>query len=103
VKDGVTLRVDGKTSHDSYEDCNKVGEVRIGGSDFNVEKCHQQGYVAQRADFFATVPAEDAKKVTGAQGERVFLVFEVKNWKKNGKTYTTGPARVAWVSTPKSP
>jgi hypothetical protein len=99
-KDGVALRVDGSTSTGSYEDCNKVGEVRIGQTDFDVKRCHDHGYTAHRVDFVATVPTDDAARVTGAEGEEVLIVFNVKTWKKNGKLYTSGPSRVAYVTPP---
>lgn len=97
TKNGVTLKVEGKTTTGTYSDCNKVGSIRIEDRDYDVKRCHEQGYVAPRADFVATVSADDAAKLTGAKGERVFLIFDKKSWKHTGNVYTCGAARVAYV------
>lgn len=77
-----------------------MGQLRIGGADFDVARCHQQGYTVRGAKFSATVLADDAKKLTGAKGERVFIVFETKNWKNNGDAWAVTSARVAYVTPP---
>jgi hypothetical protein len=101
-KDAVMLRVDGSTTIDSYEECQKIGEVRIGERDFDMKRCGEHEYTAHRVDFFATVPAADAARLTGAAGEEVLIVFDTKTWKRNGKVYTSGPARVAYVTPPRA-
>jgi hypothetical protein len=101
-KDQVTLRVDGSTSTITYEECVKTGTLRVGDANFDVKRCGDRTGVLHRADFVTTVPTADAAKITGAKGERVLVVFEVKNWKKSGIVYTVGPSRVAYVSAPPS-
>jgi hypothetical protein len=102
-KDGtVILKVEGETSHDSYDDCNKVGSARIGGVDFDVERCRKQAYTAPRADFTIQVPAADVAELKGVKGERVFVIFETKSWKRTGNKYDVGAGRAAFVSAPRN-
>jgi hypothetical protein len=97
TKDGVILRVDGKTTQGSYAECNTVGQVQVNDQSIDVKRCHDKGYTAHRADFVATIPTSDAAKLTGDKGERLFLVFEVKHWRRSGNVFSSGPARVAYV------
>jgi hypothetical protein len=99
-KDQVTLRVDGETSTVTYEECVKTGTLRVGDANFDVKRCGDRTGVLHRADFVTTVPPGDAAKITGAKGERVLIVFQVKNFKRTGIVYTVGPSRVAYVSAP---
>jgi hypothetical protein len=99
-KGRAIVRIDGKTAHDSYEQCNKVGTARIGGSDFDVKRCHQHGFVAPRANLVVHVPADDAAALTGQRGERAIIVFDSRNWHHAGNTWTIKDARIAYVQPP---
>lgn len=96
-KGRAIVRIDGKTTHDSYEECNKIGTARIGGADFDVSRCHQHGYVAPRANLVVDVPAEDAAPLTDKPGENVVILFDAKDWHHAGNTWTIKNARIAYV------
>lgn len=100
-KGRAVVRIDGKTTHDSYQECNKIGTARIGGADFDVKRCHEHGYVAPRANLVVDVPADDAKDITDQPGERVIILFDTKNWRHAGNTWTIKDARVVYVEHPR--
>jgi hypothetical protein len=97
-KGRAVVRIDGKTTHDSYEECNKIGTARIGGTDFDVSRCHQHGFVAPRANLVVDVPAEDITELTDQPGELAVIMFDAKDWKHAGNTWTIKNARVVYVS-----
>ena len=101
-KGRAVVRIDGKTTHDSYEECNKIGTARIGDADFDVSRCHQHGFVAPRANLVVDVPAEDAAALTDAPGELAVILFDAKDWKHSGNTWTIQNARVVSVIPPPS-
>jgi hypothetical protein len=98
-KDTVALRVEGRTSTLTDETCAKVGEARIGGSKFDVERCHTSTTSSPPANFVVHVPRADAARVTIPSGDRTrsdyaLVYFDVSSLRRSGDTWTATKARV---------
>jgi hypothetical protein len=99
--DIASLLVEGSTSTMNFEECNRTGTARIGGVDFDVERCHKSPTTFHRADLAVEVPENDAAAIDVAKGETLFVVFDVKNWQGSGARWRVRSARIAYAKPPR--
>jgi hypothetical protein len=95
---GTLLKVEGRDYHDTLEDCNKVGELKVGGNKVDVERCHERAIFSPRANFSVTVPEADAADIEADGKHEVLVLFEAKSFKHTGNVYSAGAARVVSVA-----
>jgi hypothetical protein len=92
--DVAQIRVDGTNETISSSSCHQVGEMSFLGRDFSIDECRRELTSFKAGHLIVNVPAAELTELL--PGDRIFVVFDAKDWTGQGAERTIKSAHVVY-------